>query len=263
MSIAFLFVQETVEGVVVAVKRLKDVSVSKKEFREKVKTVGAIDHENLVPPRAYYCSKDEKLIVYGYMSMGSLSTLLHGNRRANRTLPIWESRSGIALGAARGIAYIHSRGSASPHGDIKSSNILLTKSYEAQVSNFGLAHLVGPIATPNCVAGFCAPEATNAHKSMVQEDWTVEVFDLELLRYQNVEKEMVQLLKLALDYVRNEGFLIEQEEDNVVTMHDVMEAQWVYNHYRDESYLRWDIMPFEVDLTSYKRSFANESIANA
>ena len=164
MSIAFLFVQETVEGVVVAVKRLKDVSVSKKEFREKVKTVGAIDHENLVPPRAYYCSKDEKLIVYGYMSMGSLSTLLHGNRRANRTLQIWESRSGIALGAARGIAYIHSRGSASPHGDIKSSNILLTKSYEAQVSNFGLAHLVGPIATPNCVAGFCAPEATNAHK---------------------------------------------------------------------------------------------------
>ena len=63
--------------------------------------------------------------------------------------------------------------------------------------------------------------------------------------------------------VRNEGFLIEQEKDNVVTMDDVMEAQWVYNHYRDESYLRWDIMPFEVDLTSYKKLFVNESAANA
>ena len=49
----------------------------------------------------------------------------------------------------------------------------------------------------------------------------------------------------------------------MVTMDDVMEAQWVYNHYGDESYLRWDIMPFEVDLTSYKRLFVNESAANA
>jgi hypothetical protein len=65
-------------GTVVAVKRLRDVTISEIEFREKIETVGAMDHENLVPLRAYYYSGDEKLLVYDYMSMGSLSALLHG-----------------------------------------------------------------------------------------------------------------------------------------------------------------------------------------
>ncbi|KAF5734578.1 inactive receptor kinase [Tripterygium wilfordii] len=65
-------------GTVVAVKRLKDVTISEREFREKIEGVGSMDHENLVPLRAYYFSVDEKLLVYDYMAMGSLSALLHG-----------------------------------------------------------------------------------------------------------------------------------------------------------------------------------------
>ncbi|RDX66267.1 putative inactive receptor kinase, partial [Mucuna pruriens] len=226
-------------GPVVAVKRLKDVTISEKEFKEKIEGVGAMDHESLVPLRAYYFSRDEKLLVYDYMPMGSLSALLHGNKGAGRTPLNWEVRSGIALGAARGIEYLHSRGPNVSHGNIKSSNILLTKSYDARVSDFGLAHLVGPSSTPNRVAGYRAPEVTDPRKvsqkadvysfgvlllelltgkapthallneegvdlprwvqSVVREEWTSEVFDLELLRYQNVEEEMVQLLQLAVD----------------------------------------------------------------
>ncbi|GAV76686.1 Pkinase domain-containing protein/LRR_1 domain-containing protein/LRRNT_2 domain-containing protein/LRR_4 domain-containing protein [Cephalotus follicularis] len=226
-------------GISVAVKRLRDVAVSEKEFREKIEVVGAMNHENLVPLRACYYSRDEKLIVYDYMPMGSFSALLHGNRGAGRTPLNWDTRSGIALGAARGIAYIHSKGSAISHGNIKSSNILLTKSYEARVSDFGLAHLAGPISSPNRIDGYRAPEVTDARKvsqkadvysfgvlllelltgkppthallneegvdlprwvqSVVKEEWTAEVFDIELLRYQNVEEEMVQLLQLAIN----------------------------------------------------------------
>ncbi|KAK1309150.1 putative inactive receptor kinase [Acorus calamus] len=228
-------------GTVVAVKRLKDVMISEREFREKIETVGSMDQENLVPLRAYYFSKDEKLLVYDYMSMGSLSALLHGNRGAGRTPLNWETRTGIALGAARGIEYLHSQGSDVSHGNIKSSNILLTKNYDARVSDFGLAALVGPSSSPNPnrVAGYRAPEVTDARRisqkadvysfgvlllelltgkapaqallneegvdlprwvqSVVREEWTAEVFDLELLRYQNVEEEMVQLLQLAID----------------------------------------------------------------
>lgn len=65
-------------GMSVAVKRLKDVTAMEREFREKIEEVGKLVHENLVPLRGYYFNKDEKLIVYDYMPMGSLSALLHG-----------------------------------------------------------------------------------------------------------------------------------------------------------------------------------------
>ncbi|XP_058748037.1 probable inactive receptor kinase At1g48480 [Vicia villosa] len=226
-------------GVTVAVKRLKDVTASEKEFKEKMEEVGKLVHENLVPLRGYYYSRDEKLVVYDYMPMGSLSALLHANNGTGRTPLNWETRSTIALGAAQGIAYLHSQSPTSSHGNIKSSNILLTKSYESRVSDFGLAYLALPTATPNRVSGYRAPEVTDTRKvsqkadvysfgimllelltgkapthstlndegvdlprwvqSIIQDEWNTDVFDMELLRYQNVEDEMVKLLQLALE----------------------------------------------------------------
>ncbi|KAK4395517.1 putative inactive receptor kinase [Sesamum angolense] len=221
-------------GTVVTVKRLKDVMISEWEFKEKIEGVGAMDNENLVPLRAYYYSREEKLLVYDYMQMGSLSAFLHGNRGAGGTPLNWEIRSRIALGAARGIEYLHCQGSNSAHGNIKSSNVLLTKSYDARISDFGLNQLVGPPSSPTRVTGYRAPEVTDPRKvsqkadvysfgvlllelltgkapledgldlprwveSVVREEWTSEVFDLELLRHQNVEEEMVQLLQLGID----------------------------------------------------------------
>ncbi|XP_022983569.1 probable inactive receptor kinase RLK902 [Cucurbita maxima] len=226
-------------GTVVAVKRLKEMTAAEKEFREKIEEVGRMKHENLVPLRAYYYSREEKLLVYDYMPMGSLSALLHGSSRESGRTPLnWEARCGIALGVSHGIHYLHSQGPTISHGNIKSSNILLTQSYEACVSDFGLAQLAMSPSTPSRVAGYRAPEVTDSRKvsqkadiysfgvlllemltgkppthsifndeavdlprwvqSVVQEEWTAEVFDEQLLRYQNVEEEMVQLLELAL-----------------------------------------------------------------
>ncbi|XP_057532748.1 probable inactive receptor kinase At1g48480 [Amaranthus tricolor] len=226
-------------GTVVSVKRLKDVILEEKEFKEKIEAVGAMENEYLVPLRAYYYSQDEKLLVYDYMPMGSLSAFLHGNKGASKTPLNWEMRSSIALGVARGITYLHSRGSNFCHGNIKSSNVLLTKTYEPRVSDFGLAQLVGPSTTPTRVNGYRAPEVTEPRKvsqkadvysfgvlllelltgkapthallneegvdlprwvqSVVRDDWASEVFDLELLRYTHAEEEMVELLQLAVD----------------------------------------------------------------
>lgn len=67
------------EGTTVVVKRLKEVAVSKREFEMQMEVLGKIKHDNVVPLRAFYYSKDEKLLVYDYMPAGSLSALLHGN----------------------------------------------------------------------------------------------------------------------------------------------------------------------------------------
>ncbi|KAA8532519.1 hypothetical protein F0562_032665 [Nyssa sinensis] len=221
----------------VVVKRLKSVCVFEKEFREKLERFGALVHENLVPLRAYYYGREEKILIYDSMPMGSLAALLHGNRGADRTPLTWEVRSSIASGAACGIEFLHSLGHNVSHGNIKSSNILLTDDYTACVSEYGLSQLVLSTHTLN-LNGYCAPEVTDSRKvsqkadvysfgvlvlelltgktpthelsnqegidlprwvqSAVQENRTAHVFDPELLRYQNNEEQMVQLLHLAI-----------------------------------------------------------------
>ncbi|KAI5320505.1 hypothetical protein L3X38_040213 [Prunus dulcis] len=225
------------EGTTVVVKRLKDVVVTKREFEMQMEVLGKIKHDNVVPLRAFYFSKDEKLLVYDYMAAGSLSALLHGSRGSGRTPLDWDNRMKIALSAARGIAHLHVSGKV-VHGNIKSSNILLRPEHDASVSDFGLNPLFGTSTPPNRVAGYRAPEVVETRKvtfksdvysfgvlllelltgkapnqaslgeegidlprwvqSVVREEWTAEVFDVELMRYHNIEEEMVQLLQIAM-----------------------------------------------------------------
>lgn len=105
-----------------------------------------------------------------------------GNGGTGRTPLNWETRLTIALGAARGIAYLHLQGSTVSHGNIKSSNVLLTSSYEACVSDFGLCQLVGPNTTPNHIDGYRAQEVTDARKVSQKADvYSFGVLLLELL----------------------------------------------------------------------------------
>ncbi|KAI4385463.1 hypothetical protein MLD38_003485 [Melastoma candidum] len=82
--------------------------------------------------------------------------VLLGNKETKRTPLNWEMRSIIALGAARDIEYLHSPGPNVSHENIKSSNILLTKSYDDHLFDFGLVHLVDHPSTPARVAGYRA-----------------------------------------------------------------------------------------------------------
>ena len=63
---------------VLAIKRLRDVHLPEREFRDKVIALSALRHDNLPSLRAYFYSKEEKLLVYDFVGAGSLSALLHG-----------------------------------------------------------------------------------------------------------------------------------------------------------------------------------------
>ncbi|XP_042511498.1 probable inactive receptor kinase At5g58300 [Macadamia integrifolia] len=228
------------EGTTVVVKRLKEVVVGKRDFEQQMEIVGRVgQHPNVVPLRAYYYSKDEKLLVFDYIPDGSLAALLHGNRGTGGTAVDWDSRVKIALGAARGIAHIHSEGGGKfTHGNIKSSNVLLNQDQDGCISDFGLTPLMNIPASPQRSIGYKAPEVIETRKptqksdvysfgvlllemltgkaplqspgrddvvdlprwvqSVVREEWTAEVFDVELMRYQNIEEEMVQMLQIAM-----------------------------------------------------------------
>ncbi|PQP95464.1 hypothetical protein Pyn_22072 [Prunus yedoensis var. nudiflora] len=231
------------DATTVVVKRLKEVSVGKKEFEQQMEIVGSIRHENIAALRAYYYSKDEKLVVYDYYEQGSASSLLHAKRGEGRTPLDWETRLRIAIGAARGIAHIHTQnGGKLVHGNIKASNIFLNSQGYGCVCDIGLATLMSPMPPPAARAGgYRSPEVTDTRKSshasdvysfgvlilelltgkspihttggeevihlvrwvnsVVREEWTAEVFDVELLRYPNIEEEMVEMLQIGMSCV--------------------------------------------------------------
>ncbi|KAJ6373669.1 hypothetical protein OIU78_029366 [Salix suchowensis] len=151
----------------VVVKRLKEVTVPKKEFEQQMIVAGNIRHANVCPLRAYYYSKDERLMVYDFYEEGSVSSILHGKRGEVQTPIDWETRLKIAIGAARGIAHIHTQnGGKLVHGNIKSSNIFLNSQGYGCVSDIGLASLMSPMPPPIMrAAGYRAPEVTDSRKS--------------------------------------------------------------------------------------------------
>ncbi|KAL5228775.1 hypothetical protein ABZP36_017040 [Zizania latifolia] len=228
------------DATTVVVKRLKEVSAGRRDFEQQMELVGRIRHGNVAELRAYYYSKDEKLLVYDFYSRGSVSNMLHGKRGEDRIPLNWETRVRIALGAARGIAHIHTENNRKfVHGNIKASNVFLNNQQYGCVSDLGLASLMNPITARSRSLGYCAPEVTDSRKasqcsdvysfgvfilelltgrspvqitgggnevvhlvrwvqSVVREEWTAEVFDVELMRYPNIEEEMVEMLQIAM-----------------------------------------------------------------
>ncbi|CAN0902038.1 G-type lectin S-receptor-like serine/threonine-protein kinase LECRK2 [Linum grandiflorum] len=125
----------------VAVKRLdKLVSETQDhEFRTEVKVIGGTNHKNLVKLVGFCNEGENRILVYEFMSNGSLANLLFGDC----CKPGWYMRMEIAYAVARGLVYLHDECSNQIiHCDIKPQNILLDESMTAKISDFGLAKLL-------------------------------------------------------------------------------------------------------------------------
>ncbi|CAA0816359.1 Receptor-like serine/threonine-protein kinase [Striga hermonthica] len=171
-----------------AVKRVNRLSGEQdRGFERELEAMGDIKHRNIVTLHGYYTAPQYNLLIYELMPNGSLDTLLHG-KCMNKMALDWPTRYRIAVGAARGIAYLHH--DCIPHiihRDIKSSNILLDHNLDARVSDFGLATLMEPDKThvSTLVAGtfgYLAPEYFDTGKATAKGDvYSFGVVLLELL----------------------------------------------------------------------------------
>ncbi|XP_042508215.1 probable receptor-like serine/threonine-protein kinase At4g34500 [Macadamia integrifolia] len=170
---------------VVAVKNLiNNKGQAEKEFKVEVEAIGKVRHKNLVGLIGYCVEGAQRMLVYEYVENGNLEQWLHGDVGSVSPLT-WDIRLKIAIGTAKGLAYLHE--GLEPkvvHRDIKSSNILLDKQWNPKVSDFGLAKLLGSDAsyvTTRVMGtfGYVAPEY--ASTGMLSEGSDVYSFGILLM----------------------------------------------------------------------------------
>ncbi|XP_009590062.1 BRASSINOSTEROID INSENSITIVE 1-associated receptor kinase 1 [Nicotiana tabacum] len=165
------------DGSLVAVKRLKEERTQGGElqFQTEVEMISMAVHRNLLRLRGFCMTPTERVLVYPYMENGSVASRLRERPESEPPLD-WSKRKRIALGSARGLAYLHDH--CDPkiiHRDVKAANILLDEEFEAVVGDFGLAKLMDYKDTHVTTAvrgtiGHIAPEYLSTGKSSEKTD---------------------------------------------------------------------------------------------
>ncbi|KAK6128058.1 hypothetical protein DH2020_038186 [Rehmannia glutinosa] len=153
-------------GLTVVVKRIKEsAKMGKDQFDGEMTRIGSLKHNNVLTPLAYHYRKDEKLLVYEYQPKGSLQYLLHGDRGISHAQLNWPTRLKIIQGIARGLAYLHTQLSSLdlPHGNLKSSNILLTPDYDPLLVDYGFSSFISSTQASQALIAYKSPEATLDH----------------------------------------------------------------------------------------------------
>ncbi|XP_074592859.1 inactive leucine-rich repeat receptor-like serine/threonine-protein kinase At1g60630 [Curcuma longa] len=127
-------------GFIVTVKRLKDASrPPAEEFGQRMEELGRLRHPNLVPLRAYFQAKEERLLVYDYFPNGSLFSLIHGSRPSGGGKPLhWTSCLKIAEDVASGLAFLHQTSPVTVHANLKPANVLLGPDFESCLADYAL-----------------------------------------------------------------------------------------------------------------------------
>ncbi|KAK4477713.1 hypothetical protein RD792_016964 [Penstemon davidsonii] len=162
------------DGKEVAVKSLKAGSgQGEREFQAEVEIISRVHHRHLVSLIGYCIADERRMLVYEFVPNKTMEFHLHGK---GRPVMNWETRVRIALGSAKGLAYLHE--DCHPriiHRDIKAANILLDYNFEAMVADFGLAKLTSDNYTHVSTRvmgtfGYLAPEYASSGKLTEKSD---------------------------------------------------------------------------------------------
>ncbi|KAK9225279.1 hypothetical protein WN943_010320 [Citrus x changshan-huyou] len=224
------------DGSKIAVKRLDRMEQGMREFVAEVETIGSLHHFNLVRLIGFCVEKSCRLLVYEYMSNGSLEKWIFV--RDPRPCLDWQTRKKIILDVAKGLTYLHEdcrRRVA--HLDIKPQNILLDENFNAKVSDFGLAQLIERDeslvqATMRGTPGYIAPEWRKSKISVKVDIYSFGIVLLEVVSARrNLDRSRSEsschLLRLLqekakedrlFDIVENFGEEVENHRDEMIRM---------------------------------------------
>ncbi|XP_058780827.1 probable serine/threonine-protein kinase PIX13 isoform X1 [Vicia villosa] len=215
-------------GIPVAVKKSSADSLQGlQEWQSEVKFLGKFSHPNLVKLLGFCWEEDQFLLVYEYMQKGSLESHIF---RSPEPLS-WDIRMKIAIGAARGLDFLHTSEKSVIYRDFKSSNILLDGDFNAKLSDFGLAKL-GPVNGRSHVTtrimgtyGYAAPEYMATGHLYVKSD--VYGFGVVLLEM------LTGLIALDTNRPTNEMNLVDYTKGS---LHDKKKLKKIMDQRLDQQY---------------------------
>ncbi|KAK7265459.1 hypothetical protein RJT34_33079 [Clitoria ternatea] len=160
-------------GLSVVVKRMREMNkVSRDIFDAEMRHFGRLKHKNILTPLAYHYRREEKLFITEYMPKGSLLYVLHGDRGSSHSDLNWPIRLNIVKGIARGMGFLYSEFSAEelPHGNLKSSNVLLADKNEPLLGDFAFNTLINPNYAVQTMFAYKTPDYVVYHKVSQKTD---------------------------------------------------------------------------------------------
>ncbi|XP_076903660.1 pollen receptor-like kinase 4 [Bidens hawaiensis] len=170
---------------ILVVKRYSQMNnVTTDEFYKHMKKLGKLEHENLVPLIAFYYRKEEKLFIADYVKNISLAVHLHGSRSEVKQRLDWPTRLKIVKGVARGLLHLYNElpSLITPHGHLKSSNVLLNQEFDSLLTDYGLVPITNQEHARDVMIAFKSPEFRNHGRITKKTDvWSLGVLILEIM----------------------------------------------------------------------------------
>ncbi|XP_061362512.1 pollen receptor-like kinase 3, partial [Gastrolobium bilobum] len=222
-------------GLSVVVKRMREMNkIGRDVFDAEMRQFGRIRHRNILSPLAYHYRKEEKLFVTEYMPKGSLLYVLHGDRGICHADLNWPTRLKIVKGIARGLGFLYTEFSTYdlPHGNLKSSNVLLSDDYEPLLSDFAFHPLINPNVAVQAMFAYKSPDYLQWQKVSQKTDvFCFGIIILEIItgkfpsQYHSNGKGGTDVVQWVLTAIseRREAELIDPELENNNSFNQMLE----------------------------------------
>lgn len=183
-------------GPVMVVKRYRQMNnLGREGFHEHMKRLGSLGHPNLLSLVSYFYKKEEKLLVSNFVQNGSLAHHLHGNRTPDTPALNWPTRLNIIKGVARGLAYLYNElpSIIVAHGHLKSTNVLLTHSFEPLLTDYCLLPVINRDHAVQYMVAYKSPEYSQHGRLSPKTDvWSLGILILEMITGKFPENYLTQ-----------------------------------------------------------------------